>query len=299
MSKQNINMSSPKIMNISPQNISGKCDLKCAYNFKYSESNSSATNRDIMITITYDNSNGPPVIYNDKQYDVSQIQIVRPSSTLFNGKRMPGEIRISHTPIKGGPLLFVNIPFIMSSETSPASNLLTEVIRKVASIAPSSGKSTNLNMADFNLQTIIPRKPFYTYTFENTDYIVFGDLQSIPLSSETIKTLQQIIKPFPLQIPAVELFYNSKGPTSGIQIGDGLYISCRPTGSTEEEKPVIYDKPTTTSELSNIFDNEIFLTVIQIVICFIILIIIFKGISLFYNYISSSSETLKFPMFSK
>ena len=40
MSTQNIN--------IAPQNISGKCDLKCAYNFKYSESNSTARNKSLL-----------------------------------------------------------------------------------------------------------------------------------------------------------------------------------------------------------------------------------------------------------
>ena len=53
MSDQNIN--------ISPENVAGKCDLKCSYAFKYSESNSTATNQGVQITITYDNSSVPPV----------------------------------------------------------------------------------------------------------------------------------------------------------------------------------------------------------------------------------------------
>jgi hypothetical protein len=57
MSTQNIN--------ISPSNVKGRCDLKCSYSFKYSESNSTAKNNGVVIDLTYDSTSTPPVNYNN------------------------------------------------------------------------------------------------------------------------------------------------------------------------------------------------------------------------------------------
>ena len=45
--------------------------------------------------------------------------------------------------------------------------------------APSSGETTNVNMSDFTLDTIVPKKPFYSYAGDdmsgaNANFIVFG-----------------------------------------------------------------------------------------------------------------------------
>lgn len=288
MSNQNIN--------ISAKNIAGKCDLKCSYNFKYSESNSVAKNNGVMINLTYDSRSIPPVVYNNEKYTVGNISIVSPSIHIFNGVNKPGEIIITHNPEKGGNILEVCIPFTSSSESSTASQIITEIIKKVATNAPSEGDTTNLNISRFNLQDIIPRKPFFAYSFQSKDYIVYGDLDSIPLSSSTLETLKKIIKPFPLPTPGDKLFYNSRGPTTGIQIGDGIYISCQPTGSSDELTEVVYDKMETNMDLSNIFKNPIIGKIITIAIGLILFILIFYGISKFYNYISIDNPSL--PKFS-
>jgi hypothetical protein len=286
MSNQNIN--------ISPKNIAGKCDLKCSYNFKYSESNSTAKNNGVMINLTYDSTSVPPVIYNNEKYTVANISIVSPSIHLFNGANKPGEIIITHNPVKGGNILEVCIPFTSSIESSTSSQLITDIISKVASNAPSDGDSTNLNMTSFNLQNIVPKKPFFSYLNGTTDYIVFGDLDSIPLSSSTITTLQQIIQPFPINTPGGDLFYNSKGPSSGISIGDGIYISCQPTGSSTEQTAVEYNKTplSSTVDLSNLMNNQTFKIIMSIIIGCLLFIIIFYGLNQFYKYLSSEPLVL-------
>lgn len=273
-------------LNISAKNITGKCDLKCSYSFKYSESSSTAKNNGIMLSLTYDSRSVPPVVYNSEKYNVSTIMITSPSLHVFDGNTMPGEIIIEHVPVNGGNNLAVCIPFSSSSESSTASSIITEIIQTAATNAPSQGDSTNLNMSNFNLQHIIPRKPFYAYSYTRTDYIVFGTLEAIPLSSSTISTLQQIIQPYPIQMPSVDLFYNSKGPISGVQIGDGLYISCQPTGSSEEETAVTYDKNSSSVDFSNVLDSPIFKTIIMVVIGCILFIIVFYGLNAFYKYLS-------------
>ena len=283
-------------INISSTNVKGKCDMKCSYAFKYSESSSTAKNNGVLINLTYDSTSVPPVVYNSEKYIVENVTIVSPSIHTFNNVSMPGEIIISHTPQNGGIPLKVCIPFTSSSDSSSASQIITDIINKVASNAPSEGDSTNLNM-NFSLQQIVPRKPFFVYTGEysggNADWIVYGELEAIPLSSTTITTLQQIIQAFPIATPGGDLFYNSKGPISGLQLGDGIYISCQPTGSSEEETSVEYDKNSTSFDFSNIFESPIFKSIIIIIIGCLLLIIIFYGISIFYKYLTTDRDLPK------
>jgi hypothetical protein len=63
---------STQSIDISKKNVSGKCDLKCAYNFQYPESNTTAKNQDVLINLSYDNSKSPPVTYNTQKYTVTQ-----------------------------------------------------------------------------------------------------------------------------------------------------------------------------------------------------------------------------------
>ena len=284
-------------LNISSKNVTGKCDLKCSYAFKYAQSSSTAKNNGIMLNLTYDSRSVPPVVYNSAKYNVSTIMITSPSLHVFNDKSMPGEITIEHVPVNGGNNLNVCIPIASSSESSTASNILTEIIQKVSTNAPSDGDSTNLNIDNFNLQNIVPRKPFFAYSANSTDVIVFGELDAIPLSSTTINTLQQIIKPYPAQMPNASLFYNSKGPISGIQIGDGLYISCKPTGSSNDETAVTYEKNSSSVDFANIADSPTFKLIIGIVVGCILFVIIFYGLSVFYNYLSEDAP--KLPYFTK
>jgi len=290
---------SNKNLDISSKNVAGKCDLKCSYTFKYSESVSVAKNNGIMISLTYDSANEPAVVFNQEKYNVGDIKLTSPSIHMFNGKSLSGELIITHNPVNGGNLLDVCIPLKSSIETSTASEIITDIITKVAATAPSSGDSTNLNMK-INLQNIVPRKPFFYYTQGTTDTIIFGELEAIPLKSDTISKLQQIIKPYEVDIPQTQLFYNTNGPTSGVQVGNGIYISCQPTSSSKEETAVEYDKMSSTSSSTNnlkkILENPIFQTLIYILIGCILLVIVFYVIKVIYDY--SATGTIKLPFIS-
>jgi hypothetical protein len=280
-------------IDISRKNVIGKCDLKCAYNFKYSQSNSTAKNNGVNITLTYDNTSVPPVLYNNQQYTVSNVVINCPSVHYFNGAQVGAEITIEHGPVKGGQNLYVCIPIISSTESSNASVLLNEIIESVATNAPVEGESTNLNLSDFNLQNVVPNKPFFSYTDDkNNDFIVFGFLESIPLSSNTLTTLSQIIQPFPISTLGSSLFYNSSGPNSTGNIGGGIYISCSPTGASEEEVPVDYSKNTTTYNFSNMLQSPIFKLIFQLIIGLMLTIIVFSVISYIYSFLTSGAAKL-------
>jgi carbonic anhydrase len=278
---------SPNIA-ISPQNVKNHCDLKCSYDFKYPESNSTATNNGEQISLTYENTSNPSVLYNKQKYTVTGMYICCPSIHYFNDSTQAvGEIIVNHAPVAGGNNLSVGIPFIESTEVNSATSYITEIIEKVASGAPADGDSVNLNLTDFSLQSIIPKKPFYTYTStsDSTQWIVYGLVNAIPLSNTTLTTLGQLIKPYNQATTGGELFYNSKGPNM-TGVGDGIYISCQPTGSSEDETEVTYTKNTTTYDL---LDNPTVLLIIQIIIGCILFVIVFLILNYGYHFLISDN----------
>jgi hypothetical protein len=285
----------PPNINISAQNVEGKCDLKCSYNFKYPESNISAKNNGSFINLTYDNTSVSPVTYNTEKYTVSSIMITSPSIHLFNGSLEAAELTINHVPVKGGNQLSVSIPIKSSSESSTASNLIADIIQSVATNAPSNGESTSINIPGFTLDKIVPNKPFYSYTSNSIDWIVFGDLEAIPLNSSILNTLGQIIKPFPIPTPGAGLFFNSSGPNTSLGSPEGIYISCQPTGSSEEEIGVEYSKNTVSYDLSSILTNPNTAILFQIVIGCIVFIMLFLVLNYVYTYLTSDAP--KIPTF--
>ena len=54
-------------INISKQDIQGKCDLKCYYNFDYKNTNLIARNDEVMISLIPDNDSSQ-VKYNNESY---------------------------------------------------------------------------------------------------------------------------------------------------------------------------------------------------------------------------------------
>ena len=283
---------STQSIDISKKNISGKCDLKCAYNFQYPESNTTAKNQGVLINLSYDNSKTPPVTYNTQKYTVAQVIISSPSLHLFNGATTDAEILIIHTPVKGGPELFVCIPIKSSSESSDASYLLKEIIDITGTNAPSEGESTNLSISGFTLDKIVPNKQYYSYTDQGTnDWIVFGILDAIPLNSATITTLQKIIKPYPIPMIGGELFINTTGPNS-TKVGDGIYISCKPTGSSNEETEVEYTKNTPSYDFANILDNPVTKMIFQIIVGCILFIIVFIIFNYIYQFITTGETKI-------
>jgi hypothetical protein len=281
-------MSTNKTINISSKNVYGNCDLKCSYNFKYNNSNLVAKNNGVFLSFTLDKGTVSPVIYNDQNYNVSKLNIYSPSIHTFNSNYAKAEIVIEHVPQLGGEMLYICIPIISSSNTSDASYIVGEIIQNVANTAPALNETTNLNLNNFNLNTIVPKKPFYSYTgIEGLvgQIIVFGNNNAIPLNENTLKVLSKIIKPYPITISGGEIFYNSKGPNT--KKNEGIYISCQPTGSSEEEKQIVHKKSN-----YDVFSNSKINLILQIIIGFVLCILIFIILNFAYNYFVNKSPEL-------
>ena len=280
-------------INISKENVIANCGLKCAYNFVYTETSLTANNQEQFIMFTLDKTNVPPVVYNQQKYSVDTMMLVSPSIHIFNGATTNAELIISHTPVLGGNKLSVCIPIFQSSDTNTASNLVTELIQNVATNAPAPNETATINIDGFTLKSIVPNKPFYSYTDEtdNMEYIVFDILDAISLNSDTITSLTQIIKPYPLPTPGGSLFYNKLGPNQS-KIGGGYYMKCQPTGSSKEETEVVYSKNDVSYDLLDILNNPNIKPVIQIIIGCVIFILLMFLLNYIYSYISGEKTDI-------
>jgi len=273
-------ISSQSPINISSQNIYGKCDLKCAYFFKYQNSSCSATNNNTMLILSYDKNSSPPVTYNNNKYEVSQIQICAPSFHLFNDSKTVAEIMIYHAPILGGKELVVCVPIIQSNNSSVSSILLSDIITAISGGAPKNGDSMNINLTGYTLQNIIPKKPFYTYTTNNNDYIVFDKENSIGISADNLKILTSVIKQNVTVAYGDNIFYNNLGPNTTNGQDNDIYISCQPTGNSEENITVTNSKP--------IINNDVYANFPMILIFVLIFIITLIIINYMLTYLGKN-----------
>jgi carbonic anhydrase len=248
-----LNANAPIDINMST--ITGKCDLKCSYTFSYTNSSCTSTNRGDYISVSYDKSSSPPVLYNSVGYDVQEIRVYTPSLHSYNGSKKDAEIIIIHSSKMGSNPLLVCIPIESNNSSSVSSMFFKTLIDTVASSAPSEGETTTVNVNKFNLSSFVPRKPFFSYSAREpyqpcsteVEYIVYQD--SLDILSDTLTKLQTIISKNQYDIKkGPNLFYNEKGPRSGTA-SDDIYIDCQPVGSSEETTEVFMGNSTSWDDL--------------------------------------------------
>lgn len=291
-------------INLTNSNIKGNCDLKCDYNFNYSNSNSIATNMGTSIQVSYEDTGVPPVSYNNIKYIVSMIQISYPSSILYNNSPALGSLIIQHTSVKDKGILQVIIPLVSSSSTSTASSFLNQIIQSVTTNAPNTKENVNLNIQGFTLQNIVPKTPYYTTTLSNGTTVIMYDLNNaIGISETSYQSLTTIISSNSGNNPLIStnnsnysIFYNPKGPNSQSSSGeDDIYISCHPTGNSEEQSTVSFERKkneTTVINWSKLSQNPFFIVFLYA----LIFVVLLAFLSMIINMLSSSS--LKLPSFS-
>jgi len=300
---------SDPIINISRENISGNCDFKCSYSYNYVENNLVAKNNGNMIVLT-NSGIQPDVTYNNNQYMVSSVIITSPSLHKFNNSKTDGEVLIEHVPTNGGNHLFVCIPLIKSSNLSNASVLVSSIIEYVSVHTPSQGKTINLDVANFNLNAIIPNdKPFYSYIGPDmngytSDFVVFDLNTAIPLNDNTFNTLTKIITPFSIQMRGTKLFYNKKG-TGNIEAINTPGSTQNNDSDTSNNDSDTNNQNTPSSknnfnffnindfDLYSFVNSDIFINIIKIIINFVFLLGLLFIINYLLTYITNSKSKNK------
>lgn len=278
-----------KPINIDKSLVTANCDYKCVLNFHYPQTSLVVKNKGTELDFNCEETSPPPVSYNNNKMNATRFILYAPSLHLFNGSKVAGEIIIEHVPVLGGKSLYICIPLTsLSAGTSLASIAVSGLIAQAAKGAPASGDTANLNLSNFTLQAIVPKKPFYTYYGENSrftgDFVVFDKADAISLGPLILQQLTSIIQPLNLRMTGGKLFYNPKGPN---QIDNEIYISCHPTGASKEKVKTdtssSSSSSTTDYDWSSIYNSQGF---IIFMVCLGMIIVLYM-VNSFFTSMSS------------
>lgn len=279
-------------IDIGIQKISGKCDLKCAYNFKYPNSSCTATNRGDYISIAYDSTSSSPVTYNAVGYNVQEIRLYTPSLHTFNGTHAVAELIIIHVSNKGTKPLLVCVPITEGSASSDGNTILTNIVNAMASTAPAEGESANVSMDNFTMDSFVPKKPYYSYTaiqpyqpcVGDVDLIVFTPLMAkCNISTASLNKLSAIISANDYTIKTGPLlFFNEKGPGSAV-VGDEIYIDCKPINKSVEETMITQSGSESSSmNINSILESPAFQILISSLL-FILILFVFNMVTKMFS----------------
>ncbi len=270
------------------------CYSKCKYNFKYNPiASCTALNQENMIQLTYPTNNNETITYNSSKYTPTQIFIYFPSYFSYydessnTEKKADAELSIYHTTTDTSNPLIVNIPIY--ADTTQTSSLITNIINEISKNAPNKNETTEIKFSDnFSLQSIIPKKPFYSFydTFKQSNFIIFGKENSLSITSDIYNNkLTKILNSYELSAKGQLINYNKYGPNYNTD--DEIYIKCNPTGSSEDTTPIIYDTPTDKTEkflsnkkigliLKNFFQSKYgFMSIMLIIVLIIIMFFLY------------------------
>ena len=273
--KMNINMNN--IINISSDNITGKCDYKCSYIYDYLYTNLVAKNNTNMISIINEGIE-PVVKYNNNNYMVSSTMLVSPSLHKFNNKKTDGEILIEHMPIQGGKKMYVCIPIIQSTNFSSASVTIALIIEAIKADKTAKDNIVRVKADNFTLNSFIPKGKFYSYNGNDlngsdTDFVVFGIENAIPMNQTIFNSLTELILPISTQMKGGALFVNDKGPNSSDVITDISNLDISKLADNTSSAPFI--------------DTEIISIIIQIILNCLFFFTLFYIINFSFNYMLS------------
>lgn len=241
-------------VNIDTNSVTDTCSLKCELSFSYNDSSCVAKNQGEYISLSYDQTKSPPVIYNLTSYTVSEVRIYWPSLHTYNGNRADGELIVIHNSNTGKSPLFICVPIIKGSSTTTSANVLSTIIGDVGKNAPKNGGKTTVNIKKYNLNDFVPMKPFYTYiatqpytpcSTTNNNYVVFTPSQGyINIANATYEILTNVITKQTYSIKKITdsaknlLAYNPKGPVT-MSNDSQIYIDCQPVGHSDEKETVV------------------------------------------------------------
>ena len=241
-------MSCPK--STSPVNIptvGTTCSLKCNFSHNYPSSELKVKHNGDHISFRLNPIQNSPVEYGNSSYDVEEFMIYSPSIHTFVGEYADAELIIVHRNNMGTEKLAVCIPLMQSNTPNDNSIVLDNVLSEVGKRANSTGTETQVNLASFNLNKFIPKKPYIIYngtfkcdgddTKDNMNYVVFGKQDAVKITPSSMELLNKIVKKHKFEIkstPKNGFFFNKNGPSSGTTSNEDIYIECKPTGSDGE-----------------------------------------------------------------
>lgn len=305
-------------MNISRNEISGLCNLKCSYNFKYTTSACKVTNRikrGDQLVLMYDKKNVAPVIFNGNEYDVSYVGISILPWVKIRNKIPPAFLVVRHLPRVEGSELIVIVPIIPGG-TSSAGNLVSKIIDSTFKEAPSYNDKSSLNINDFSLEHLVPKKPFFSSATAASNIIVYDTDYAISLNEKYIdqmyfarwpklnkntigKWKKKVANGAP-HLAKSALYFNANGPNSNKrnvagESSDNVYIDCQPVNADEDDTEVKMDGYSGGSG-ENWFAQEKVLAFfknpwVQAVLLFFAIVIVYVVVTKLLKFVAAKGST--------
>jgi carbonic anhydrase len=292
--------SSDAPIDISSSNSSGKCDYKCDYKFNYQTSSCVGKNMGDYISLSYDNTSSSFVTFNLISYVVKEVRIYHQSLHSFNGNKLDAEMVIIHTSNTGEIPLLVCIPIKVSNSTSISSGFFRNIIATMSKNAPSEGDSTTIKINNYNLNSFIPKKPFYSYKAtepyqpcsEKVNYVVYDASEIyLDIPQDVYNNLKKMISENYYTVKSgVLFFYNSKGANTATS--DDIYIDCQPVGQSEDTINITDNSSNSTMDdfsFEDLKNNDFFKFIIAVII-FLLIIYFFYGILAAFKSIGKSAN---------
>ena len=288
------------IMDIKLNNVTGKCDEKCMFKYKYTTSPTClATNNTTNFSLSYDKSSTPPVTFNNTDYQVELISLYFSSVHYYNGSSTEGEIVITHKSVSAGKYLMVCLP--LSTKNGFPSDLLNNILNQIYSIQ--NGDQDNIKPdVDYNLNDIVRDTPYYYYNDENNyDIICYGLSNGIYVPTNLIDNIKNgpstIANPTTTEMfPKVKtLFYNAKGPTKFNN--DEIYIDCNPVNSSGHEQ-ILFENGKNNFETTSLPKAPQNMTLLEIIGIFLFIICLFVAGTKIYHSVRGPKMSMK-SMFSR
>lgn len=233
--------------------VANKCSLKCLLWYKYGNSSCTVKNITDQLLISYDGESD--VMFNSVSYNPVEVRIFKPSIHKFDGSYADAELVIVHTGSNGGLLLCIPMMATTNANASVGTNVLDDIIKN----SPTTNQSTSLNIHDFNLNHIIPKSSYFSYTGTSPygecvpdvmyNYVVFPKT-SLQIHNDTLNNLGNLIHDSYIPVYEGSCYWNEMGTKNNGFSGDGqIYIDCQPTG---EEGEIIYKEQVNTPKTVNL-----------------------------------------------
>lgn len=272
-------MSCTSPIDIVPNLVTGKCDLKCDYIPNYDFTTVTASNNGDHILYTFGETSSY-TSFNTQLYTPNNMILYSPGLHSYSGTKSKAELLISHTHANSSDHLIVCIPIDIGE--SLEETIMDSLISQVAIRAPSEGGTTIIHSPSFTISKLVPTKPYYNYTgtafFESNcdkmaNYIVFPAEYAIKITSQSMKKLTDITieNDYSIKENSDGYFYNANGPRQSSNSSDDIYIDCQPTG--DQGKTTIYE-PAYSRKSDSINVTDFFLNTWWLVILVACIIIV-------------------------
>jgi hypothetical protein len=247
-----------------------------------------------------------PVKYNGTDYQLININVSSPSMHQFSSYTADAEIVLIHQNVANAYFI-VCIP-VIAHATASQSDFLSQSVENLQAMTTT---SSTFSLSNYNLNTMIPMDPYYTYNSSSgvtIHWLVFGRPSALTISQQNLNTMTGICGTMTsnwvnMYQPDASgaIYFNNAGPRHLRMDDNEIYIDCKPTDSkgNVETEPGIKGTSTTSNFNSTIFNTSGFqqFTLYLLLFLFVLgMFYVFYAIPTFFISLSGKPQPVAGPV---